>query len=126
METQTITGYSYGEETLQKSPVSLNDLDLLKNTVLFSKDDERYLRMAGDVLEDQVEDILDLWYNYIGSNDHLLSYFGMQGKPDQHYLDAVRSRFGQWITDLCRRKHNQEWLDYQIEFILTRHLICNA
>jgi hypothetical protein len=39
----------------------MEDLDLLKQTVLFTGEDERYLRMAGDVLEDQIEDVLVVW-----------------------------------------------------------------
>jgi hypothetical protein len=38
----------------------MEDLDLLKQTVLFTGEDERYLRMAGEVLEDQIEDVLDV------------------------------------------------------------------
>lgn len=53
----------------------MEDLDLLKQTVLFTGEDERYLRMAGDVLEDQVEDVLDAWYGFVGDHPHLIHYF---------------------------------------------------
>ena len=48
-----IPGYGYGSVEIARSPLTLEDLDLLKQTVLFTEEDERYLRMAGDVLEDQ-------------------------------------------------------------------------
>lgn len=39
------------------------------------------------------------------------------------YLTAVRHRFGQWIMDLCNRKYDQGWLDYQHEIGLRHHSI---
>lgn len=96
-------------------------MDLLERTVLFGEEDERYLRMAGDVLEDQVEDVLDVWYGFVGSHPHLVRYFSdAEGEPDTDYLGRVRARFGRWILDTCRRPYDQEWLDYQQEIAL-RH-----
>jgi hypothetical protein len=104
-----------------RSPLGLEDLGLLKQTVLFGEEDEEYLRMAGDVLEDQVEDVLDVWYGFVGDHPHLLRYFSdSEGQPDTEYLGRVRGRFGQWILDTCRRPYDQEWLDYQQEIAL-RH-----
>ena len=113
-------GYDYGK--VSTSPVSLEDLDLLKATVLFTEEDEKYLRLAGEVLQDQVEDVLDLWYGYVGNNSHLLYYFTNEGEPNKEYLEAVRKRFGQWILDLCNRPYDQDWLDYQHEIALRHHL----
>lgn len=53
----------------------MEDLELLKKSVLFTEEDEKYLRMAGKVLADQVEEILDLWYGFVGSHPHLVYYF---------------------------------------------------
>lgn len=114
-------GYTYGERTLAASPVTLADLDLLKKTLLWSADDDRFLKMAGDVLSDQTNDILDLWYGYVGANAHLVAYFGKNGQPDMNYLSAVRQRFGQWIMDLCKKDYNQDWLNYQHEIGLRHH-----
>lgn len=114
-------GYDYGK--VGASPVGLDDLSLLKTTVLFTEEDENYLRTAGEVLSDQVEDILDLWYGYVGGNSHLLYYFTKDGQPNADYLEAVRKRFGQWILDLCNRPYDQEWLDFQHEVALRHHSI---
>src|ERR671912_341488 len=54
-----IPGYGYGTQEIAKSPLTLEDLDLLKRTVMFTEEDEEYLRMAGDVLEGQTQWILD-------------------------------------------------------------------
>jgi hypothetical protein len=115
-----IAGYDYGK--VPASPISMRELDLLKQSVLFTADDERYLRLAGDVLEDQIEDVLDLWYGFVGSHPHLVYYFtGPDGQPIADYLAAVRKRFGQWIMDTCRRPYNQVWLNYQQQIGLRHH-----
>jgi Protoglobin len=116
---QTIHGYTYGQTA--QSPISIADLDLLKKTVLFGEDDEKYLRMAGEVLKDQTDDVLDLWYGYVGGNEHLLHYFTKNAQPNMDYLIAVRARFGQWISDLCNRPYDQTWLNYQHEIALRHH-----
>jgi Protoglobin len=115
-------GYTYGTGGVTRSPLSLEDLDLLERTVMFTEEDERYLRMAGDVLEGQTEQILDLWYDFVGGNPHLVYYFSdvETKEPNSEYLARVRERFGRWILDTCRRPYDQEWLDYQHEIAL-RH-----
>ena len=121
MEAASIPGYTYESPELERSPVTEEDLDLLKRSVLFGEDDERHLRAAGEVLRDQVEDVLDVWYGFVASHEHLVHYFaGADGQPDGDYLASVRVRFGQWIRDLCERPWDQNWLDYQDE-IARRH-----
>lgn len=114
-----IPGYAFGHTAA--SPVSLSDLELLKKTLLFQEEDVRNLRLAGEVLADQTDEILDLWYGYVGANEHLLHYFTHQGQPNLEYLGAVRKRFGQWILDLCHRPYDQDWLNYQHEIALRHH-----
>lgn len=120
---EQVKGYTYGGAALDKSPVSLQDLELLKKTLLWSEDDENALRKAGSVLESQIDDILDVWYGYVGSNEHLLYYFTKNGSPDMAYLGAVRARFGQWIQDVCQRPHDQDWLNYQHEIAKRHHSV---
>ena len=118
---ETIKGYDYKKATLEQSPVTKQDLALLKKTLLWSNDDDRFLRMAGEVLQDQTDDVLDVWYNYVGNNEHLVYYFSKNGSPDPEYLSAVRARFGQWILDTCQRTYDQEWLNYQHEIAKRHH-----
>jgi hypothetical protein len=116
-----IPGYEYGSRAVSRSPVEVEELDLLKQTVLFTEEDKEYLRLAGEVLEDQTDEVLDLWYGFVGSHPHLVYYFSdPEGQPDTEYLGRVRERFKQWILDTCRRPYDQEWLDYQHEIAL-RH-----
>jgi hypothetical protein len=121
MSSAQIAGYTFGAGETPRSPVSIQDFDLLKLTVLFTDDDIRYLQMAGEVLDDQVEDVLDLWYGFVASHPHLVHYFSdREGNPISDYLTAVRARFGQWIRDTCAARYDQTWLDYQQEIAL-RH-----
>jgi hypothetical protein len=121
MSNVQIAGYTYGTKAAAHSPMSERELDLLKQTVLFADEDARYLRMAGEVLDDQIEDILDTWYGFVASHPHLVCYFSdATGTPDSAYLAAVRARFGQWIRDACAANYDRAWLDYQQEIAL-RH-----
>jgi hypothetical protein len=121
-EPTTIQGYGFGTSAVTRSPVTLADLELMKKSVLFGDEDIKYLRLSLDVVQDQVEAILDVWYGFVGSNPHLLASFEgkSDGKPLGDYLGAVRRRFGQWILDTARAEYDQKWLDYQSEIGL-RH-----
>lgn len=117
---EQIKGYDY-ESKLPTSPISLQDLELLKKTLLWSEQDELHLKQAAGILADQCDDILDLWYGYVGSLPHLLQYFSHQGQADPGYLAAVRVRFGKWIMDICSKPYDQQWLNYQYEIALRHH-----
>lgn len=118
----SIPGYTYGTDQVARSPITVAEFEGLKQAVLFGPEDEKYLRMAGEVLADQIEDILDLWYGFVGSHPHLVYYFtDGQGNANAEYLAAVRKRFGQWILDTCHRPYDQAWLDYQQEIGLRHH-----
>ena len=99
MTTTNIPGYTLGSAA--PSPVTLAEFETMQKTALFGDDDVRALRLSLDVLKDQVEAILDVWYGFVGSQPHLLASFsgGANGQPQGDYLGAVRKRFGQWILD---------------------------
>lgn len=124
METlvDNIAGYNYGANELATSPVTMKDLELLKQTITFDSDDQKYLRMAGDVLEPQTESIVNMWRGVISSMPHLAFYFKNEaGKTDEQYKIKVKERFKQWIMDLCHKPYDQDWLNYQHEIGL-RHM----
>ncbi len=117
----SIPGYTYGTTQLSSSPLTMEDLEQLKASVLFTAEDARALAEAGEILSGRVDEILDVWYGFVGANPHLVASFaGPDGVPIAAYLDAVRRRFGQWILDTCARPYDQAWLDYQHEIGL-RH-----
>lgn len=79
---------------------------------MFGGDDVAALRKAHDVVADQVEAILDVWYGFVGGTPHLVAYFSnpATGQPVGEYLAAVRKRFGQWILDTCKADFDASWL----------------
>lgn len=122
-EPTAIPGYSYGTSGVPRSLVTLADFELMKKSVLFGEEDVEYLRFSHDIVKDQVEAILDVWYGFVGSNPHLLASFTdkSDGEPLGDYLGAVRKRFGRWILDTARAEYDQKWLDYQHEIGLRHH-----
>jgi hypothetical protein len=79
-----IPGYTYGTDAVPRSPLSLDELGLLKATLLMGDDDLAALRRSGQVLAGRVEEILDVWYGFVGASPHLLAAFtGPDGQPDQ-------------------------------------------
>ena len=117
-------GYRYGDAKLPTSPVTLEDFELLKQAVLFTDADVAYLRKAGEVLKPQIDEILDVWYGFVGSHPHLLYYFSNKqtGEADARYLARVRARFGKWIEDTTRAEYDQAWLDWQHEIGIRHHV----
>ena len=84
-----IPGYTHGSSAVAKSPVTLADFEM-KASVLFGEEDARYLRMSHDVVKDEVEAVLDVWYGFVGSQPHLLASF--TGKDRAH--DPARREAG--------------------------------
>lgn len=119
---QPIPGYAYGAETVPKSFISLLELEQMKISVGFTRDDERYLRLAGEVLGDQTKQIVEHWRGgIIASIPHLARHSrSPEGNPLPNYSAASGQRFQQWILDTCQRPYDQIWLDYQQEIAL-RH-----
>jgi len=115
-----IPGYTYGQPSVQPSPVSMEDLERIQACLLWSDEDVQALRRAGEILGPRKEEILDVWYGFVASQPHLLAYFSRPDGPSQEYLQRVRARFGRWIEDTCRAEYDQRWLDYQEE-IAQRH-----
>jgi hypothetical protein len=118
-----IPGYALGSPTVPRAPITVQELDLLKKTLLFTDEDIAWLQKSRDVLADQVEQILDVWYGFVGSNPHLLESFTdpTTRQPIGEYLQAVRKRFGQWILDTASARYDQAWLDYQFEIGRRHH-----
>jgi hypothetical protein len=124
MSTAThIPGYTHGSRAVPRSPVTVDDFERMKKSVLFGEDDVKALRMSLEVVRDQVDAILDVWYGFVASNPHLVRSFSGKhdGKPLGDYLAAVRERFGRWILDTARAEYDQSWLDYQEEIGLRHH-----
>src|SRR5215472_1509943 len=118
---EAIPGYTYGTAEAARSPVSVADLEGLKQSVGFTSRDEEYLRMAGTVLADQTKALVDTWRGIISKIPHLAKHSqGPNGGPVPRYSERSGQRFQQWILDTCLRPYDQDWLNYQQEIAL-RH-----
>lgn len=117
-----IPGYTYGTAVVEPSDVSLGDLENLKVSAGFTSEDERFLRLAGEVLAGQTKQIVDHWRSgIIASIPNLARHSRTpEGGPIPEYLAQSNLRFEQWILDTCLRPYDQDWLNYQQEIAL-RH-----
>jgi hypothetical protein len=117
-----IPGYTYGSTEVATSVISMQELEELKITAGFTDDDQRYLRLAGEVLVDQTERIVKHWRSGIIAGIPNLARHSRtpEGKADPEYLAKSNLRFEQWILDTCLRPYDQDWLNYQQEIAL-RH-----
>ena len=71
MVAERIPAYTYGTAEAAKSPISLKELEELKQSVSFTSDDEKYLKLAGEVLADQTKELVDAWRGVISKAPHL-------------------------------------------------------
>lgn len=117
-----VPGYAYGERKLAKAPYTMADLKGLQASLLFTAEDVAALRQSKEILADQTDAILDVWYGFVASTPELVYFFSnaKSGEPDGAYLEAVRKRFALWILDTADANYDQRWLDWQYEIGL-RH-----
>jgi hypothetical protein len=122
MAPDNIPGYAFGSPEISRSPVSVRELEDLKVSVGFTEQDQRYLQLAGSVLADQVEKVVERWRSdIIASIPNLARHSRTSdGKPIPEYLARSNLRFQQWILDTCLRPYDQDWINYQQEIAL-RH-----
>jgi hypothetical protein len=117
----TLPGYAYGDPSLPRSPVTMEELARLKQAVGLADDDMAALRRAGQALSAHADAVVDSWRQAVAAVPHLLAaYASADGTIDDRYRARVRERFKRWIDDLCLRPWDQHWLDYQHEIGL-RH-----
>ena len=117
-----IPAYTYGTADVTASPVSLDELEKLKVSARFTVEDEQFLRLAGQVLAGQTNQIVAHWRSgIIASIPNLARHSRTpEGDAIPEYLAQSNLRFEQWILDTCFRPYDQDWLNYQQEIAL-RH-----
>lgn len=123
LQPKSPAGYTYGTNAVPKSPITMGELKLLQQSLLFGDEDVKYLKMSHSILKDQTNEILDVWYGFVASTPQLVYFFGNKttGQPDGDYLAKVRERFGMWILLTAEANYDQKWLDYQYEIGLRHH-----
>jgi hypothetical protein len=117
-----IPGYSFGLPEVARSAISEAQLIQLKISAGFTEEDARYLRMSGEILRDQTEQIVHHWRNLIIAGIPNLARHSRtpEGEAIPTYLERSNARFRQWILDTCLRPWDQDWINYQQEIAL-RH-----
>ena len=116
-----ISGYDYGSSKVAKSPITVKELEQLKESAGFTKEDEHWLQVAGEVLKDQTQQLVEKWRGVISAHPHLARYsLRPDGQKNPRYSEASGLRFQQWVLDTCLRPYDQDWLNYQQEMAL-RH-----
>jgi hypothetical protein len=121
MTSTDIPGYGFGSAEAAESPLSMEDLLHVEQTVGWTSEDEQRLRKHADLFRSQAEQMIDSWRAIIARQPHLSQWFaGPDGKPDEEYKAGVKRRFVQWVVDVATRSHDQAWLNYQEEIGL-RH-----
>jgi hypothetical protein len=116
-----IPGYDFGTDASARSPISLEELLHLEQTLGWRSEDGQLLRKYAQLFRSQAEQMVSSWRVVIGSQPHLSRWFeGPDGKSDDEYKARVKHRFVQWVIDVATRPHDQDWLNYQEEIGL-RH-----
>jgi hypothetical protein len=95
------SSYTYGTDAVSRSPVSLQELELLQATLLAGAGRPRrpapLPRPAGRLHRPD-------------------------GQPDSGYLAAARRRFGRWILDTAAADYDQAWVKaFLLQVILWSH-----
>ncbi|MEM9372780.1 MAG: protoglobin domain-containing protein, partial [Planctomycetota bacterium] len=116
-------GYRGEDRSLSPAPISLAELQTLQSSLLFSQSDVEALRLSRPVLEPHVEELVGVWYSFVGATPHLLAHFtdSATGQPDQEYLARVRARFERWVLDTAAADYDQQWLNHQFEIGRRHH-----
>jgi hypothetical protein len=119
---EQIPGYSYGSSGVARSPIGPGEFAELKVSAGFTEEDERYLRLAGEVLQDQTDQVVRHWRSSIIASIPNLARHSRTpgGEATPAYLERSNARFRQWIMDTCLRPYDQDWINYQQEIAL-RH-----
>ena len=84
MSQNTISEYATpGRGPVPVAPISMGEFQELKETAMFTNEDVQYLRMSWEVLRDQVDSVLDVWYNFFGSHAFLAHTFSLPFNQQQ-------------------------------------------
>jgi len=115
-----VPGYTFGQ--VSRAPISEKDLQLMLDSVLWTKEDEDNRKVLGDIFKKHMKEILDAIVNYVGSREYLLYYFKDKSGTTTitEYVSNSVGRIAQWILDCCYRPLDQKFIDYQYEIGL-RH-----
>lgn len=115
MATVAIHGYRRNDPELRGPELDAAAMADLRAALLLGDDDLAALRDAASIVGPRIEELLDVWYGFVGSQPFLLEAFATPDGPDGEYLARVRARFGQWVRDTLAGDFGPAWVAYQEE-----------
>lgn len=121
----SIPGYKFNDPNLPPATLTAQEFENMKKAVLLSEADLLALRRSYPLLAPRTEEILDVWYGFVGSHDFLLASFmdTESGQALSDYLGRVRARFAQWILDTAKAEYDTQWLAWQLEIGRRHHRV---
>jgi hypothetical protein len=124
-QNQPVAGYRLHDPSLPTSPIDAGDFAAMKEAALFGPSDVEALRASARLLVPRTEEILDVWYGFVGSKPFLLEHFSHRatGAPIEDYLGRVRARFAKWIEDTAAAEYDDDWLRWQLEIGRRHHRV---
>jgi hypothetical protein len=106
---EPIPGYTYGTDEAATSPLSLQDLERLKEAVWLMPEDKQALREAAEILADQADDTVTGWRARLRDLPFMRPYSGHpDGTPNPEYGAATKPRFDRFIIDACTSPLDQD------------------
>ncbi|MDT7892073.1 MAG: protoglobin domain-containing protein [Thermoproteota archaeon] len=111
---EKIEGYIYGKPEVPKAPMTKEEFSLLLDSALWSKEDEENRKIIGEIIKENMKDILNAIVNYFGSRDYLLYYFkDKKGETTiTEYVNNTVDRLAQWLLDICFRPLDENFINY--------------
>lgn len=109
MSTAEPNGYHYG--AVDKSPVTLDELEDLKRILGFTDRDQQLLLKAGKQIGPRLGELLGHWFGQLGP--WIDPTFA--GPDVERYRSSAGARFARGVLDGFTRTYDQDWLDYQHE-----------
>ncbi len=106
-----VSHLSGGRHAPPLSPPAAEELDLLKQMVLFSADDERALGRVWKVLAGRSDDYLDVLLGLTAAHPRLQrALTGLDGDLPAARLETARAGFRRWLATTCARPYDPSWV----------------
>ena len=109
-----IKGYIYGKPEVPKAKITMQEFQLLLDSALWTKEDEENRKILGEIIKENMNDILNAIVNYFGSKEYLLYYFKDETGTTtiSEYVNNTVDRLAQWLLDICFRPLDESFINY--------------
>jgi len=110
-----IKGYIYGSQEVPKLKITKQELEQLLDSALWTNEDEENRKILGEIIKENMNEILNKIVSYFGSREYLIYYFkDKQGVTTiTEYVNNTVDRLAQWLLDICFRPIDENFVNYQ-------------